>query len=75
MRPLGSCSATNSVPFEEIEIAPGLCNVASIHFSSGICSEMAQRGSAFEMVQPGASADSGLPFFSTRIRPLPFSDT
>ena len=75
MRPLGICSDTNKVPFEENEIGPGSWRTGSSHFSSGICAEMAQRGKAFETVQPSASADSALPFLITKMRPAPFSDT
>ena len=59
----------------ENEIGPGFCSAADIHFSIGIWGVMAQRGSAFVTVQPAARAGSILPFFSTRIRPEPFSET
>ena len=75
MRPLGTCSATNSVPLVEIEIGPGRCRTGSIHLSIGISSEIAQRGRISETVQPAAKAGSGRPFLITRMRPPPRSDT
>ena len=75
MRPLGTCSATNNVPLVEIEIGPGEWSTGSIHFSIGMSAEMAQRGRISDTVQPAAKAGSGRPFFSTRMRPLPFSAT